>query len=182
MSETESNGETLLPHQSLTSEYLTRLTPNDRENVSDIALRFTKTLQKLGLKGDLLAVGGSINKPLPRKDIDLLILVKRRKTDVIAETGIEKAMRDFNGSFKPIVEAIAPKEEGFETIEIIEPAIDEEYQNPNLLKHDGAISVRRNGSTPLDFIRSSSSQELAEFAKGSKRLWVLLSEVELNKL
>ena len=176
MNEIEGSAAELLPNQKSTTEYLAKLPPVDTINITEIASRYRDALVAKGAKGSLIAVGGSVDKQFPRKDIDILMLFDSEKADSqTAETGIERATRDFNATFKPLVSAIAPQEEGFTVIEEIEPAVDEEYQNPNLLKHDGTIAVKKGGGTPIEFIRNSSAGNIQGFAENSRRPWVLLS-------
>lgn len=171
----ENRGESLLQNQKSTAEYFAKLPSEDRETIKTLASKYKETLQKRGATGSLVAVGGSLDRPFPRKDIDLLMLVKQVQDFPQSGTEIEIALRDFNENFRPIVETVAGQQDGFVIVEVIEPAVDEEYQNSNLLKHDGAISVRKVNGTPIDFIRNSATNDLAEFAKDSKRPWVLLS-------
>jgi hypothetical protein len=176
MAEFEESTETLLPNQVSTLEYLTKLSLQDRANLDSIRSRYRKILEERGQRGNLIVVGGSIDKPLPRKDIDVLVITEKL-TSVSDEnkTGIEKAKYDFDTNFKPIIEVVAPEEDGFKTQSVFEPAVDEEYQNPNLLKHDGTILVTKDRSTPIEFIRNSQNSDLKAFAGNAKRSWVLLS-------
>ena len=53
-----------------------KLTQEDRVNLEEIAAAFNTTAEKKGLRGALIVVGGILEKPLPRKDIDVRVILE----------------------------------------------------------------------------------------------------------
>jgi len=119
--------------------YIESLSEHDKESLGVLATAFLEYLDKEGMTGALIVVGGSVNpvtRGSLRKDIDVIPLVK----------GID----DFKG-FRNMVDFIRLTA-GFREEKIIEPIIDEEFNNPAILRHDGAITLGYGDSTPMEFI------------------------------
>ena len=119
--------------------YIESLSEHDRESLGILATAFLEYLDKKGIAGALVIVGGSVNpetRGSSRKDIDIVPLVK----------GVD----DFEG-FKNMVDFIRLTA-GFEEKKVIEPIMDEEFNSPAILRHDGAIALGYGNSTPMEFI------------------------------
>lgn len=136
--------------------YLSRLSETDRNNLLEIGKQFKQVMENEGRKGAIIAVGGSLNKPLPRKDIDVLLVLQPSPTDVVQgnSTELDFALNDFQ-TFKHIIEEILTLNPSLQIKEIIEPTMDEEFNSPSILKTDGSITVinKIQNAMPVEFIR-----------------------------
>lgn len=160
--------------------YLSRLPLNDQINLQNIGQGFRKVLEEERRHGVIAAVGGSINKPLPRKDIDLLIVLQPHIDDAQKGTSTELdfAIRDFQ-IFKHIVEKVCTQNPSLQIQEIIEPTMDEEFNSPSILKTDGSITVanKNNDSMPIELVRSRKRGSYQEVAAQVDRPFVILEHV-----
>ena len=89
-------------------------------------------MEEEGRKGALVAVGGTLDKdkPLPRKDIDVLMVLQPHPQDVQKDgsTELEYALKDFQ-TFQHLVEKILDQNPSLHIKEMIEPAMDEEFDS-----------------------------------------------------
>lgn len=134
-------------------EYLSRLSASDRQNLETIEVSFRTFLGEKGAKGALVAVGGSIDKPLPRKDIDLVILIAdppEPKEERL--TPYQKALRG-HGQVLDFVSSVQAKHPDFKIVKGIPPLINEEFGSESILRHDGSIETHFAEGTPLEFMR-----------------------------
>ncbi len=135
-------------------EYLESLSDDDRENLGLLMTTFLDYCHEKQLSGALLAVGGSVKpetRGTRRKDIDLIPLVNGR---------------DSFDDFRALMEYLKIKTE-FNIGNVIEPAIDEEFGIPGLLKHTGSITLQANHhGVPFEFIRLESVKDWREEEKG----------------
>lgn len=148
----EDKKEVLQPLQIDKETYLSRLPDADRENLRMISQLFEEEMRSRGTKGVLLAVGGTLTKPLPRKDIDLAIGLEETKDfrHDRFENDLQFIREQFN-FMEQIMRAIAERV-GFDVKETVEPSLDEEFQSPNILKHMGKITIGKEGSVPIDIV------------------------------
>ena len=136
-------------------QYLAMLPDADRSNLQRIIELFGQVTQELGRSASLIAVGGTLTKPLPRKDIDLLVIFDKSDSDPKKQDYPDYhqfAVADFQ-ILNGLISGIVAADPSFTIKEIIEPAIDEEFQNPSILKHDGSISLKSQSGAELEFIR-----------------------------
>lgn len=131
---------------------LIRLSEGDRNNLEDISRSFAEIMTKEGMHGGIVVVGGVMEKPLPRKDIDVRVVLETEKKREDYKTYLEFA-KDMFRKLQTVVGKIA-QETGSEITEELEPAIDEEYQNPSILKHEGTIKMTKAGVTPVEFLHT----------------------------
>lgn len=161
--------------------YLSRLSKADQDNLRQLTAIFNETLAEQRLQGCLVAVGGTITKPLPRRDIDLLILLQKQPGDPDPKnfpTTYDYATADFQ-AFRKIIQSIAERDPKLEIAAVIEPAIDEEFGNPDILKHNGSIIVihKTGQATPFEFVRIEPQDSYKTFLAKEKRPYVVLKEV-----
>lgn len=141
----------------LKEEFLHQLSSADKENLKRMTQLFRSALKDLKRSGALLVVGGILTKPLPRPDIDLTIILGQDPSDP-DEKDFQNhhlyALADFK-IFKDITKRMVEKDSSFSIVEIQEPAIDIEFQSPNILSHEGLILVAspNKESTPIEFLR-----------------------------
>ena len=119
--------------------YLNRLSKKDSDNILRLSGLIQEYLNRNGLNGILFAVGGSLTKELPRKDIDLALVLEEnqsfpRRSDYPDEMSYASA--DFIKFLETIKNAIRGQT-NFSINEVVEPAIDEEFESPNILKTFG---------------------------------------------
>ncbi|MDO8573759.1 MAG: hypothetical protein Q7R77_03345 [Candidatus Daviesbacteria bacterium] len=159
--------------------YLSRLSQNDQDNLRKIGEQFKKVMQEEERKGVLVAVGGTVNKPLPRKDIDILVVLQPHQGDIQRGTSTELdfALKDFQ-TFRRLIENALNQDPQLQIKEVIEPAMDEEFGSPSILKTDGSIVVasKEEGGMPIEFIRISERGSYQEVAAGDKRPFVILEQ------
>lgn len=140
--------------------YLSKLPEVDKVNLKSLAKNFPEVMKKLEISGSLVIVGGSINKFWPRKDIDIVFFRDKSPNDIPRRdlTELKYAEADYK-VFKATIEQLIANIDHLEIDEnnSIEPFMDEEFGNENILRHDGGIAVKNSTGkgTPLEFIRMS---------------------------
>lgn len=157
--------------------YLSRLSPQDRANLKNVGLLFNEIMQEEARKGSLVIVGGTLDKPLPRKDVDVLMVLQPHPTDVQKDgsTELDWALKDFQ-TFQHLIEKILDKNPSLQIKEIFEPAIDEEFDSPHILKTDGSMVVesKEEGIMPVEFIRMRKRGDPQQVAIQDNRPFVIL--------
>lgn len=157
-------------------EYLRRLTSIDRNNLQTLRGLFGEAATKKKRTGALFVVGGSIIKPLPRKDIDIAVVFEEIPNDFSDGnklTPYRQAIKDFS-VFKQVFEELTIRDDSFKIEHTVEPLIDEEFGSESILKHDGSITLAcKKGGTPIEFIRIT-DRGADNFIKQSKEPFVLL--------
>src|SRR3989344_351630 len=119
-------------------EFLKELTLEDRNNLIQLSDEFKRVMQEDDINGALIIVGGIMNKPHPRKDIDIVLVEERQDKDLAKsphESQLDfatKEFRRFNDLIARILSAL-----DFKVISVMSPAMDEEFGNPSILKNDG---------------------------------------------
>src|SRR3989344_1496325 len=164
-----------IEHQVHLPNYLESLSKIDQDNLRAITAGFEEVLRRKGLNGVLKAVGGTIDKPLPRKDIDLTLRLVEQETDQKAEDFLdylEYSKARFN-ILRDLVEEIVARKPELGIEEIIEPTINEEFESPSILKNDGTIKIKPKRGTPIEIIRIPETSETVE-----RRPFVLLTEAQ----
>lgn len=162
-------------------DYLSRLPSVDQANVQTIIGLFQETAEETQVKGSLLAVGGILTKPLPRPDIDLLVILQENSSGVgmqMYSDYYQLSLADFK-IFADFVQKMLKKDQGkpFRITRTNEPAIDEEFDTPNILKHDGSIIIsNKSGGVPLELIRSGSRSSYQSVISKGKRPFAVLTE------
>ena len=160
-------------------EYLARMTKEDRQNLQMLGSAFAQVLHEQQRNGALIVVGGTLTKQLPRKDIDLIVILEGERDDskVGEKSGYDLAMEQF-GTLENLLREITTKTRSLAVERTQPPSIDEEYQNPNILKSDGSIILKSGNGTPIEIIRSPKKQTYEEFKAGEKkRPYILLERV-----
>lgn len=143
--------------------YLNRLDQVDRENLLRLAGLFSAGMQRRGVKGALVAIGGTLTKVLPRKDIDTVLVFER--TPVSRASEYEVALSDLH-----VIENLCQdltSSSDFKITQTIEPVIDEEFGSPNLLRHDGSVTLKPPKGLPIEVIRTR-EQNLDSFIRHQK--------------
>lgn len=137
-------------------EYLARLPDVDRKNILRIGELFEKAMKEIGREGALLAVGGTLTKPLPRKDIDILVVLEPGSSDPEQSkeaTLYRRALAEFR-ILRGVIRTITREDPRFTIKKTIRPEIDELYGTESILKHDGSITVQPKAGVPIEFMRS----------------------------
>jgi hypothetical protein len=174
--------EVIQNQKDLQKEFFEKLSPADRQNLRDFAQLFQSTLKELNLKGALYIVGRILNKTLPRPDIDLAVLLDFTTTYPKQKdfaTEYEFVASNFE-KIQDIINRIAEKG-GFTIIETIEPAIDEEFGSPNILKHSGSIKIAKANSTPFEIINVPQRESYKRVMREEKRPILPLVEVGVEE-
>lgn len=153
--------------------YLNRLSEVDRKNLIRLEELFKETMREKNQRGALLVVGGSLTKPIPRKDIDLLFILENPQLDKLP------LYKDFLADFRVIqdmVKTMIKKDPNFRIQETIKPAIDEEFGMESLLKHDGSITLKADKGVPIEFIRSN-QRKVSEAMENMEEPYVMMATV-----
>ncbi|KKR49615.1 MAG: hypothetical protein A3C27_03575 [Candidatus Levybacteria bacterium RIFCSPHIGHO2_02_FULL_39_36] len=133
--------------------FLSKLNESDQDNITTLATAFERKMKKKQQRGGMIVVGGILEKPLPRKDIDIRVVVETGKTRNDYETRIAQAMDRFN-ILEEITSQLVSDNPDLKIAARMEPAIDEEYQSPSILKHEGTIRIERVGATPIELLNT----------------------------
>lgn len=163
-------------HEISQEEYFTRLPEVDRDNLKTVNSLFKTIATEEGLEGGLVAVGGSITKPFPRKDIDIKVVFEGQNYDPKnkLQTYYDYSLKDYR-NLETVVRKMAEKDQTIKIVEEIEPVVDEEYGNPNILRHDGGITIQRGNGTKIELIRDPRKGAIDEMFSGDRLPWVLLT-------
>lgn len=149
------NKDQIQPSLSIDKEdYFRRLSEVDSSNLVKIRHLFKQTMKESGLGGALFAVGGTLTKSFPRKDIDVIVVLEPDTHDPDPKTFSSHyrfALADFS-VFRKIITEMISKDPQFKIRETIEPAIDEEFDSEEILKHEGSLTME-TGGIPIEFIR-----------------------------
>lgn len=138
--------------QNTTKEaYYAKFQENDRKNLTEIVKKIKLTMEKSGKKGSIIAVGGTVNKPGERKDIDLLMVLDMKgelDNEKLKITELQRANLRFE-KYKEVM-----RNAGFNSSEIkeIPPAIDEQFQSDNILKSEGIFEIGKEGYKPIEIV------------------------------
>lgn len=146
--------QTLQPNEVKKTDFFSRIPEEDKRNLEALNSSLTSTVEKMGLKAHLLVVGGIINKPLPRKDIDVLVVFEEEnlpKQDSF-ENYYLFSLEDFK-KLEEVIKKIVEENQNFKIKEVHKPAIDEEFQSPALLKFGGSVKLEVAKGTQIEFIR-----------------------------
>ncbi len=155
--------------------FLNRINEPDRANIEAIQKAFEDILRNKGLKGALLVVGGILTKPLPRKDIDIIVVIESDKSWQKYENNFKYAGEKFR-ELVELSEQIIERNPGFSIVETLEPAIDEEFGTPSILKHDGTLKLKKEGTTPIEFLNTL-RRSTDETTRGQKQEFCVVARV-----
>lgn len=169
------------PGQMDRESFLAHISEIDRANLLKLGSSFTKVLQQKGRRGALVVVGGILTKPLPRRDIDILLILDRAPNDLGRDNfsnQLEYAKADFV-IFRDIANKIAFQSPNFVVGNEIEPFVDPEYNNPNILNHDGSTTLiyTNKQGTPIELIRMDKRGSLKEVLAKDSRPYLVLTSV-----
>ena len=155
-------------------DYFERLPEIDRKNIRAIVSTFDEVLREKERRGILKAVGGTIDKPHPRKDIDITLRLVEEEADKNIDDFPDylEYSRARYTIFQDIIREVVSRNQNLEIEEEIEPTIDEEHDNPSILKNDGTIKIRTKAGTLIEVIRIPETAEA-----GETKPYVLLTEV-----
>lgn len=167
-------------HQPLTREqYLARLPDIDRNNLERVIELFEEVTQEAGREVCLAAVGGTISEPLPRPDIDLVVVFPHLPTDPKREgfpDYYQFTMAQFT-DFREFIGKLLEKDPRFQVMNVYEPEIDQEYGSPSILRHEGSIKVvDPGGGSTLEFMRRSYKSFFTQDV-GQKQPYVILTQI-----
>lgn len=95
---------------------------------------------------DLEVVGGVKDKKWPRKDIDITISVDNG----VGDTELERAKDKLDKIEEKVGKAISGSE--FVVSKKTIPYIDHEFNNDNILAHEGSLEIQPKTGTPIELI------------------------------
>lgn len=160
-------------------QYLARLPDIDQSNLRSLIQIFEEVCQETQRGMSLVAVGGTISKPMPRHDIDLLIIFQKLPSDLDSRQ-YSNYFEFYKVRFKTLEDFIrgaVTKDSKFQVTDIIYPALDEEYQSPSILKHGGSMTlINQDGGMPLEFIHMTDLGSPQEVMANEKRPFVILTQ------
>jgi hypothetical protein len=151
--------------------YLNKFPREDVVNLMHLTNNILRELTKQSKRSVIMAVGGTINKPLPRKDIDLIILLGRDRDSGL--TPYKETCQNYLALQRIIQGAIA--DGYFRVTEQIPPAIDEEFGSESILKFTGVMIIQAvSGGTPIEIINEQAG--LDSFRTEETSPFVVLAE------
>lgn len=177
----EPQPELLNPSEISKDKYLKRLPEVDKTNLSRLISTFEDVMKTQKRGGSLVVVGGTINKdPLPRKDVDVLMVLEPDERDkprdtANKETELSFAIRDFD-IFRRIASQMSDAL-GFIITKEIEPYPDIQFQNDNILDHDGALTLLPPEGMPIEIVRIRERGPYQNIVRNDKRPYVPISVV-----
>lgn len=165
------------PQERMLQEVFSKLPEDERKSLLILRDLYPKALEQLDIQeGGLAIVGGVIDKPWPRKDIDFIDLSQVR-TNGPFRNRLEEARAQFETT-KKITEIMSKIDPKFKIEEVIEPSMMEDLQNPNILKHDGKVVVRIGESqTAMNFMRGPNTGNVTEALASRQRPYSILTQV-----
>lgn len=172
------SSEEIQPKQLDKETFLARLSEADRSRFLALDNSLQEVLRQEQREGILVGVGGLLTKPLPRPDGDLLLILGPTPNDLKRKNfpnELQYALADYE-IFEGIVKKAVADKEQFVIGEEIKPYPDPEYDNPNILAHDGSIKIidPRQQGTPIEIIRIAQRGTYKEVMSGEKRPFVVL--------
>ena len=124
--------------------------PEDEKNNLRKFLRVLKNAgNESGYDVETEVVGGAVNKPWPRKDIDVTVKTGKRGK---GETELDRARDEFETLSKIAKKAIEIDGD-FSIDKVIEPAMDEEFGSPDIMKFDGVVQILPKKGARIELIR-----------------------------
>ena len=138
---------------------LERLTETDKNNLVDIKGNFERLLKEDNLTGALAVVGGVLEKPMPRRDIDIALYVSSSSKIENLLTELAKAQRGFI-TLRSIAQDLTSAIPETTIHEILEPTLEDGSDSKARLKNQGSITIARNRCTPVQLINTYGSQSL----------------------
>jgi len=123
---------------------------SERGNIRKLFDALKKAGNEDGIDVETKVVGGVLNKHWPRKDIDITFQIVGKKGEGLTE--LDRAMDEFK-TLSKIARRATEIDNDFAIDKEIEPAMDEEFDSPNILKFDGLIRVKPKRGTLMELIR-----------------------------
>ena len=153
-----------IDYQVDSEDYLGKLPKIDRENLQMVVSALETVLREKGRSAVLKAVGGTIDKPHPRKDIDLTLRLMIEKSDPTIDdpTDYLEYSKGQYKIFRDLIRGTFIGNPDLEIVEEIEPAINEEFQSTSILKNDGTIKIKPKVGTPIEVIRVPEESDVVE--------------------
>ena len=142
-------------HEVDLKDYLARLPEADHKNLRSLTESISNVLRERNRRGSIKAVGGTIDKPLPRKDLDITFRLEEEEGDAKLDEHpnyLEYSKVRFQ-ILREIVEEAAKRNQNLSIEEITEPIIDEEHQSLSILKNDGSIKIKPKEGMIIEIIR-----------------------------
>jgi len=128
-----------------------RIPEDEKGNIVRLVGALKKAGLELGYDIETEVVGGALNKPWPRKDIDITVKTGKKGK---GETALDRANDEFN-TLSEIAKKATEIDEHFSISTAIKPAMDEEFDSPNILKFDGLIRIKPKMGTQIELIRKN---------------------------
>ncbi|OGG35541.1 hypothetical protein A2363_03375 [Candidatus Gottesmanbacteria bacterium RIFOXYB1_FULL_47_11] len=140
------------------SMFYEKLSGIDKQNVQELVHQFGVSATALDLHGAVIGIGGTLTKPAPRKDADLIVLLY----DSLGRQ-YHDAVKVFS-RFQELVTKAVQLGSGLAIEEINPPKRDHMYEEHGLTLDDGHILVRPKNGIIIDLIPVHAT-DLAEFRK-----------------
>lgn len=154
---------------------LEKLGSIDKNHLEILSRDFEKFLKVEGKKGALFLVGGILTKPLPRKDVDIAVVIENEENDKFPKTSYTEAMDQFL-FLQKIVNIIILENKLFRMGKVIFPCIDEEFGSESILKHTGSIEIKPEKGTPIE-LANVCGVSVKNFREKEKRPYIELINV-----
>lgn len=129
----------------------------EKKNVKQLRTLLDKAASDLQHKIKTSVVGGTISKPWPRKDIDLLCSILDLQNIQVKGSRQERATESL-GILEQILRKAIGDDEEFKIQEIVKPFPVGEFRNPNILEHYGTIVVQPINGSLIELINDPNNK------------------------
>lgn len=122
---------------------------DEKGNINRLFSVLRRAGQESGYDIETEIVGGVLNKSWPRKDIDITVKTGKKGE---GKTELDRAKDEFK-TLSGIAKKVTEIDKYFSVSNVIEPAMDEEFDSPDILKFDGVIQIQPKKGTRIELIR-----------------------------
>lgn len=126
----------------------------EKQNIRNLESLLEKASKDLKYSIETHVVGGVLTKEWSRKDIDLLCTIQNVRDRFSYGTALDRAEASFKILEEITQEALVDKGQ-FKIEQLIKPYLDHEYENPEILAHNGSIVVRPLEGTAIEIVNNS---------------------------
>jgi hypothetical protein len=153
-------------------QFIDKLSPTDRTNMTLPTDSLIKRLSGQGMHGAIIGVGGVLTKPAPRKDIDCVVMLHIPRSD---GTDFDKAVRCLDLLASSVRKDMESSSNRFQIKAVLPPTLDRDYgQEFGILTDAGVIQIQPQDGTPIDLIPGY-DENLVEYLKTETKPFTVLA-------
>lgn len=126
----------------------------ERQNLKELINRLEESAERQRYKINTEIVGGAVQKEWPRKDIDLVCKTSGPMLEGPQNSTSLSRAKFFLGVLEDIVRGAVSSSQ-FEIVEVKKPYEDREFNDMNILAHDGSIVIKPGTGTQIELINGN---------------------------